>query len=198
MSAQDTGTQYAGLTEAERAAAMVDPHISKCDAPTIDECTSCTGRLGIIRRILKAAGLHRWEQERDELIAKTARLSVAAGQAHRERDLARAELASALAELAQLRAELNGGEGPMTASKLIGSTHGFDLFGKPGEVAAWRGSELAGVALAAVLAKPGGRWFGRKRGEDAVPFDTRRAAIAHIVGCRPEDVPDAAGGDRDA
>lgn len=33
----DTGTQYAGLTEVERAAAMVDPHMQACDSPTIDE-----------------------------------------------------------------------------------------------------------------------------------------------------------------
>lgn len=54
MRSNHTGDQYAGLSGAERAAAMVDPHISLCDAPTISECISCTGRVGTIRRVLAA------------------------------------------------------------------------------------------------------------------------------------------------
>jgi hypothetical protein len=65
-----------------------------------------------------SAALHRLERERDELIAETARLSVAAGQAHRERDLARAELASACAELEQLRAAVATASSPSTITHL--------------------------------------------------------------------------------
>lgn len=56
MTTQDIGTQYAGLTDAERAAASVDPHIPHCDAPTIADCISCSGRVAMIRRVLEAAG----------------------------------------------------------------------------------------------------------------------------------------------
>ena len=50
----DTGTQFAGLTPAERAIAAVIPHMSTCDAPTIDDCGVCRNRLELIRRDLAA------------------------------------------------------------------------------------------------------------------------------------------------
>ena len=50
----DTGTQYAGLTDVERAAAMVEPHMQACDAPTIDECRYCRIALRVIRRTVSA------------------------------------------------------------------------------------------------------------------------------------------------
>ena len=50
----DTGTQYAGLSDVERAAAMADPHMQACDAPTIDECRYCRSRLVTIRELVAA------------------------------------------------------------------------------------------------------------------------------------------------
>jgi hypothetical protein len=50
----DTGTQYAGLSDVERAAAMVDPHMPTCDAPTIGECRYCRTRLATIRELVSA------------------------------------------------------------------------------------------------------------------------------------------------
>lgn len=50
----DTGTQYAGLTDMERAAAMADGHMSTCDVPTIDECGVCLYRIARIRTYLAA------------------------------------------------------------------------------------------------------------------------------------------------
>jgi hypothetical protein len=82
----------------------------------------------------------------------------------------------------------------MTAAEPLGTIGGYTLHPVRGQVEVWRDSELVGVAFSAVVAKPEGRWYGRKRGEDAVPFNTRSEAVAHIVGCRPEDVP---GGDID-
>lgn len=52
---RDTGTQFAGLSDLERAAAMAEPHMSVCDAPTIEECLQCRGVLRVIRAVLAAA-----------------------------------------------------------------------------------------------------------------------------------------------
>lgn len=49
-----TDTQYAGLNTLERAAAMAEPHMRECDAPSIEECQDCRGRLRVIRRVLEA------------------------------------------------------------------------------------------------------------------------------------------------
>jgi hypothetical protein len=51
----DTGTQYAGLTAAERAAAAADMHMSTCDEPSIGDCMQCRGALRVIRRVIAAA-----------------------------------------------------------------------------------------------------------------------------------------------
>lgn len=51
---RDTGTQFAGLSDLERAAAMAEPHLSVCDAPTIEECLQCRGVLRVIRAVLAA------------------------------------------------------------------------------------------------------------------------------------------------
>lgn len=53
-SAHDTGTQYAGLTEAERAAAKLDPHMATCSEPALDGCIVCRGQLSAIQRIIRA------------------------------------------------------------------------------------------------------------------------------------------------
>jgi hypothetical protein len=68
------------------------------------------------------------------------------------------------------------------------TTHGLDLFEHehPHEILAWRGTELVGYAFPAVVAEPGGTWFGRLRGRDAVPFPSRHAALAYVVGGCPE------------
>lgn len=53
-SVRDTGTQFAGLSELERAAAMAELHMSVCDAPTVEECIQCRGVLRVIRRVIEA------------------------------------------------------------------------------------------------------------------------------------------------
>lgn len=55
MTAPETDTQYAGLNAVERAAAMAEPHMRECDAPSIEKCPDCRGRLRVIRRVLEAA-----------------------------------------------------------------------------------------------------------------------------------------------
>lgn len=52
--ADDTGTQYAGLTPDERTLARVHPHMATCDAPAIDDCPPCRVVLARIRRDLAA------------------------------------------------------------------------------------------------------------------------------------------------
>jgi hypothetical protein len=49
------GTQYAGLTPIERAAASADFHMRWCDRPTIADCAECGRRLDRIRAYLAAA-----------------------------------------------------------------------------------------------------------------------------------------------
>jgi hypothetical protein len=52
--APDTGTQYAGLTDMERAAASADFHMRTCDTPTIADCQQCQQRLDRIQAYLAA------------------------------------------------------------------------------------------------------------------------------------------------
>lgn len=76
----------------------------------------------------------------------------------------------------------------MTAAQFLLTTHGFDLFERPEVIAAWRGSEVVGWAFPAVVAEPDGPWFGRLRGQNAMPFDTRHSALAFVVGGCPDCV----------
>lgn len=33
-----------------------------------------------------------------------------------------------------------------------------------------------------------GRWYGKRRRQDAVPCDGEVQAVAHVAGCRPQDI----------
>lgn len=54
-----------------------------------------------------------------------------------------------------------------------------------GTVHVYRGLVLAGWASPRILFRPDGAWFGKRRGQDAVPCATRHEAVAHVLGGCP-------------
>jgi hypothetical protein len=67
------------------------------------------------------------------------------------------------------------------------TTHGVDLYDDGlGGLKAYRGHEFVGAAFPSVVHEAAGSWFGRRRGETARRFDTRHAALAHLVGGCPD------------
>jgi hypothetical protein len=66
------------------------------------------------------------------------------------------------------------------------TTQGLDLFEDYRWITAWRGTEHVGQAFAVVVDEPDKHWFGKLRGQDAVRFETRHAALAHVVGGCPD------------
>jgi len=79
----------------------------------------------------------------------------------------------------------------MTDGELLGTFAGITLIQHPDTtVSARKNGEAIGYAWPAILAQPDGSWFARFRGQDGVRFDSRRPALAYLLGGQPEDFPD--------
>jgi hypothetical protein len=79
--------------------------------------------------------------------------------------------------------------GAVTDGKVLGTFAGITLIEHPDTtVSARKDAETVGYAWPAILAQPDGAWFARFRGRDAVKFNSRHAALRHLVGRHPDCV----------
>lgn len=71
----------------------------------------------------------------------------------------------------------------MTALKPLGTIRGVDLFGDArGGIEAHRDGVFIGNAFPQNVRQPDGRWYGKRRGVNAVLFDGKDQAITYVVG----------------
>jgi hypothetical protein len=79
----------------------------------------------------------------------------------------------------------------MTVRVQLPSIGRYDLFQhtRTREITVWDDDQVVGVAFPEVPADPDSRWYGRRRGEAAVPRPTQEAALAYVTGqpIREED-----------